>query len=139
LSVGNSVQLAAEVLEEGATQPLTATVYDADDNVLTGRGIMWTSLEPGIALVDPGGMVTALRPGITTVTAKVDGKTATAAIRVAAYYPFELLYRCQVDGACRTCIRWISMIPRRWPCRCCRTASRRCSLPRSATAATGES
>jgi dipeptidyl aminopeptidase/acylaminoacyl peptidase len=89
---------ASDVLEEGADRQLTATVYDADDNVLTGRGIAWTSQDKEIANVDPGGVVTALRPGITTISAKVEGKTAAAAIRVEAHYPFELLYRHQVEG-----------------------------------------
>jgi WD40 repeat protein len=93
-----AISPAAELLEEGAARLLTLTVYDAGDNELTGRGVTWTSQDPGIAFVDPGGVVTALRPGITTVTAKVEGKTATAAIRVEAHHPFELLYRRLVDG-----------------------------------------
>lgn len=87
-----------DVVEEGAPRQFTATTYDAGDNVLTGRGIVWTSQEPGIAHVDPGGVVTALRPGMTTITARVEGKSATAGIRVEAHYPFELLYRRHVDG-----------------------------------------
>jgi hypothetical protein len=87
-----------DTVEEGATRQLTATVYDADENVLTGRGIVWTSLEAEIAHVDGGGLVTALRPGITTITARVEGKSTTAEIRVEAYYPFELLYGRHAEG-----------------------------------------
>jgi dipeptidyl aminopeptidase/acylaminoacyl peptidase len=87
-----------DTVEEGATRQLTATVYDADENVLTGRGIVWTSLEAEIAHVDGGGLVTALRPGITTITARVEGKSTTAEIRVEAYYPFELLYSRHAEG-----------------------------------------
>jgi hypothetical protein len=82
-----------EVIEEGATRQLTATVYDADDNILTGRGITWTAEDGGIVHVNAGGLVTALRPGLATVTAQVEGQAASASVRVEADYPFELLYR----------------------------------------------
>lgn len=82
----------SDVVVEGATKLFTATAYDAQDNVLLGRGIAWTVQNPGIAVVDPGGQLTALRPGATTVTARVEGKTSSAGVRVEAHYPFELLY-----------------------------------------------
>lgn len=88
----------SDMIEEGTTRQLTATVYDAADNVLTGRGIVWTSLEPEIAHVDAGGLVTALRPGMTAITARVEGKSTIADIRVKAFYPFELVYSRHVDG-----------------------------------------
>jgi hypothetical protein len=83
---------ASELLEEGASFQLEATAYDASDNILTGRGVSWTSYEPGIASVAPGGLVTALRPGLVEVTAVIEGKQASATIRIFADYPFELIY-----------------------------------------------
>lgn len=82
----------SDVVQEGLTRQFTATAYDAQNKVLTGRGIAWTVQNDGIATVDAAGQVTALRAGATTVTARVEGKTATASVRVEAHYPFELMY-----------------------------------------------
>lgn len=87
-----------DVVEEGDTLQLTATVYDANDNVLTGRGITWTSQDAEVAHVDPLGLVTALRPGRTMITARVEGRSAPADIRVEASYQFELLYSRHAHG-----------------------------------------
>jgi hypothetical protein len=89
---------ASDVMEEGATRQLTASLYDAHENLLTGRGISWTSAETGIAHVDAAGVITGLRPGLTQITAKAEGQTATADIRVEAHYSYELLYRRQTVG-----------------------------------------
>lgn len=82
----------SELLEEGSSLQLEATAYDSADNVVTGRVVQWASSEPGTAGVAPDGLVTALRPGIVTVTATVEGSAASTTIRVFADYGFELLY-----------------------------------------------
>lgn len=86
------VSPSASTIEEGTTIEYTATVYDAQDKVLTGRGITWTVQNSAIATIDGGGVVTALRSGATTVTARVEGKSASANVSIEAHYPFELLY-----------------------------------------------
>jgi dipeptidyl aminopeptidase/acylaminoacyl peptidase len=79
-------------LEEGATRQLVATALDAAGRPVSGRGMQWTSTDDGIAQVGALGLVTGVRTGATTVTVKIDGKTATASVVVAANYAFNLLY-----------------------------------------------
>jgi len=80
------------LLEEGTSTQLEAIAYDDRDNVVTGRAVRWATSDAGIASVDPAGLVTGLRPGIVRVTATVDGREASASMRIFAEYPFELLH-----------------------------------------------
>lgn len=93
-----AISSSTTTVEEGATEPYVATAYDAQNNVIVGRGVVWTVQDSSIATVDAAGAVTALRPGTTSVTARVDGKSATAAVNVEANYPFELVYGNVVTG-----------------------------------------
>ena len=71
-------------LQVGGTGTLTATTRDAQNNVLTGRTISWTSGTPGVATVAPNGTVTALAPGTSLITATSEGKSGTATVTVTA-------------------------------------------------------
>jgi uncharacterized protein YjdB len=69
----------------GKTVQLTATLRDANGNVLTGRAITWSSSAPLVATVNSSsGLVTAstLLTGNTTITALSEGKTGTATVTV---------------------------------------------------------
>jgi dipeptidyl aminopeptidase/acylaminoacyl peptidase len=79
-------------LSEGATRQLTATVRDAGGQVITGLGLQWTSDGAGIADVGALGLVTAIRTGRAIVTVRVHGKEASAGVRVAADYDYDLTY-----------------------------------------------
>lgn len=79
-------------LEEGQGRQLVATPKDAQGEPVGGRGMTWTSSDPGVAYVSAGGLVTAIRTGTATVTVKVDGRTASAAITVTAAYGYDLLF-----------------------------------------------
>jgi uncharacterized protein YjdB len=68
----------------GATQPLTATLRDANNTVLTGRTLIWSSGNAAAATVDANGLVTAVAVGTATVTATSEGKTGTSTITVTA-------------------------------------------------------
>jgi len=68
----------------GSTIALTATPRDANGNPLTGRAVAWTRNAPAIAWVDGNGLVLGLSPGAATITATVEGRSATAAITVSA-------------------------------------------------------
>ena len=46
------------------------------------KGVKWSSSRPKVAKVDQKGLVTALKAGKATITAKVDGKKLTCAITV---------------------------------------------------------
>ena len=59
----------------GSKTQLTATTYDAGLNVLTGRGITWTTNNAAVATVDANGLVTAKAGGSATITATSEGKS----------------------------------------------------------------
>lgn len=68
-------------LKAYATQQLTATVYDANNNVLTGHAVTWSSANPARAGVDATGLVTAYIGGqVVVISGTVDGKTGTASV-----------------------------------------------------------
>lgn len=61
---------------------MTATLYDAQDNVLTGRTVTWSSSDNSKVTVDASGLVHALKKGSATVTASSGGRSASTDIRV---------------------------------------------------------
>ena len=69
-------------VEEGKKIPLTATTYDDQGRVLTGRSITWSSSDTRIATVNGNGEVTGRREGTVTITATSEGKSGTATVRV---------------------------------------------------------
>lgn len=67
----------------GATQQLTAAVFDTAGGALGDRAVSWTSSDPSVATVAANGLVSALRAGgPVTITASAEGKSGTAAITV---------------------------------------------------------
>lgn len=87
-----TLNTASEVLQEGTTFRLEATAYDSVGAMLEGRAVRWSSNDPGAISVGSDGVVTALRPGIASVTATIEGREASATIRAFADYAFELVY-----------------------------------------------
>jgi len=71
-------------LTTGGTQQITATPRDGQGNALTGRAVTWASANTGIATVTQAGLITAVAPGTTTVTATSEGKVGTVAVTVTA-------------------------------------------------------
>jgi len=67
----------------GATKQITATLRDANGNVVGNRTINWSSSNPARATVSSDGTVTA-NPvdGSVTITASVEGKSATASVGI---------------------------------------------------------
>jgi uncharacterized protein YjdB len=68
----------------GATRQFTASVADAYGNVLTGRELIWGTVDPSVAAVDASGLVTAVAAGSTEVTATSEGVMGSLAVSVAA-------------------------------------------------------
>ncbi|MBV9774373.1 MAG: Ig-like domain-containing protein, partial [Gemmatimonadetes bacterium] len=66
----------------GASADLNALALDAQGNLLTGRVITWTTSNPAVAPVGPTGTVAGLAEGTATITATVEGITASARVRV---------------------------------------------------------
>ena len=82
-----SVSPATASLQVGGTVQLAATTRDANNNVLTGRVVGWSSSNTGISTVSASGLVTAVGAGSATITALSETKTGTAAITVSAAAP----------------------------------------------------
>jgi uncharacterized protein YjdB len=82
-----SVSPPTSSLQVGATVQLSATTSDANNNVLTGRVVAWSSANTGIATVNSTGRVTAVSAGTVQITASSEGKSASATITVTAAAP----------------------------------------------------
>jgi uncharacterized protein YjdB len=78
-----TVSPASVSLVVGGTQALTATLRDANGNILTGRTVTWVSSAPLVASVTGGGVVSGLVVGSATLTATSEGQSGTAAVTVA--------------------------------------------------------
>jgi uncharacterized protein YjdB len=66
----------------GGTRQYTATLRDAQGNVLTGRTVTWSSSNTAVATVSASGLVTAQAGGTATITATSEGKSGSASITV---------------------------------------------------------
>ena len=73
-------------LTVGQTGQLTATARDAAGNMLVGRQVTWASANPAVATVTAG-LVTAVAPGMATVTATSEGQSGGAAVTVTMARP----------------------------------------------------
>ncbi|HXG45312.1 MAG TPA: protein kinase [Gemmatimonadales bacterium] len=74
-------------LKPGETVPLSAVPRSADGSPIRGQAIRWSSSAPGVATVGAGGTVRGVKPGRATVTASLDGKTASVLVEVVAPAP----------------------------------------------------
>lgn len=61
---------------------LAATLRDANDNILSGRVVTWSSSDPQVASVSNTGRVTGVDDGQATITATSESKTGSATIQV---------------------------------------------------------
>jgi uncharacterized protein YjdB len=73
----NPVSMAVDQFTQLATSP-----RDSKGNVVTGKSAIWSSSNTAIASVSPVGVVTAVGPGSTKITATVDGVSGTATATV---------------------------------------------------------
>ncbi|MEO8620116.1 MAG: serine hydrolase [bacterium] len=71
-------------VQYGGTATLAATARDAAGVALTGRTIGWQSSDPTVATVSLAGVVSAVLPGVVTITASSEGKQATMKVRIVA-------------------------------------------------------
>lgn len=65
----------------GATLQLTATTFDASNNVL-GRPVSWSTSDPSRAAVSSSGVVTGVAAGVALISATSEGKSGSAQITV---------------------------------------------------------
>ena len=64
------------------TVKLTATTFDAQGKVLTGRAVTWSSSNQILATVDQNGIVTGRVIGVVTITATSEGVSRSAKVTV---------------------------------------------------------
>jgi len=74
----------------GATLQLTATLRDAEGNVLENRQVDWSSGDTNIATVDATGLVTGVGRGLVEVTASSEGVSASVEVRISGEPTEEL-------------------------------------------------
>ncbi len=82
-----SVSPAAPSIQVGSIVQLSASVRDANNNILTGRSVTWSTANAAIASVSTAGLVTAVTAGSTQITATSETKTGSAAVTVTAVPP----------------------------------------------------
>jgi len=84
-SVGTvTTSLASTNLAPGQTTQGTAVARDAEGDVLSGRAVAWSSMNPNIATVSSKGLVTAIATGTAEIRATVEGKTGDGVLTVTA-------------------------------------------------------
>src|SRR6266498_1021210 len=69
-------------IPQGQTLQLTATPIDTSGAPMTGQAVAWASSNGAVATVTGSGLVSAMAPGLATITATSGGKSGTAAITV---------------------------------------------------------
>ena len=78
-----AVEQSAVTIAAGASLSLTVTPEDHNGGALQGVAFTWSSSNTAVATVTAsGGRVTAVAPGVTTITVSSGGVSATAAITV---------------------------------------------------------
>ncbi len=78
------VTASTSTLAPPQTVQLTAIARSAAGGVLDGRTFTWSSSTTGVATVNGAGVVTAVAPGTSTITATSEGKSGTVVITVVA-------------------------------------------------------
>ena len=82
-----SVSPATASVAVGSTVALSATVKDAQGNVMSGQTVTWTTNSASVATVNANGVVTGVAAGSATITATSSGKSGTATVTVTAAPP----------------------------------------------------
>lgn len=77
-----AVALGTPSLTVGQTTQATATLRDANGNVLTDRAVAWNSTDNAVATVSASGLVSALSAGTATIVATSETKTGSAVLTV---------------------------------------------------------
>ena len=73
---------ATALLYAGKTIQISITAKNAEGQTLSGKTFVWSSSDNSIATVSNDGVVSALKFGAATITATVEGHTATVTIHV---------------------------------------------------------
>ena len=71
-------------LDAGQSTQLTATTYDVNGDVVTGRTISWSTSNAGVATVSEDGVVTTVAAGSAEITANAQGRKSVVPVTVTA-------------------------------------------------------
>jgi uncharacterized protein YjdB len=77
-------------IQVGKPVALTAIVKDSQGRVLLGRTVVWSTSASGVASVDAQGVVTGISPGTASITAVIEGRSATSAVTVTLVPAFSI-------------------------------------------------
>ncbi|MGQ0766510.1 MAG: hypothetical protein ACT4OZ_12685 [Gemmatimonadota bacterium] len=92
-------QTAPLSLTSGTTSTVVASVFTADNRLLSGQAVTWVSSNVGVARVE-GGVITAALVGNATITAAAGAAVSTGlAVTVSPGSPARLAMRTQPAGA----------------------------------------
>jgi uncharacterized protein YjdB len=69
-------------INQGRTVQLTATLYDQQNNELSGRVVTWSSADTSKVKVDSAGLASGVKKGTVTITATSEGQSGTSSVRV---------------------------------------------------------
>ena len=94
-----SLTPSSNTLEIGQSYRLTAKALESSGSELTGRTVTWESSNTAIATVDNAGLAKAIAAGTAQITARVDGKSATAALTVNGARSTTLQVQLDLSGA----------------------------------------
>jgi lactocepin len=70
------------LIRKAGTVQLSVAAYDASNNRIVGRAVIWSSDDQAVATVDATGLVTTKKAGVVQITATIDGKSDSSIITV---------------------------------------------------------
>ncbi|MFL5500033.1 MAG: Ig domain-containing protein, partial [Gemmatimonadaceae bacterium] len=82
-----AVALNSPTLRAGQTQRATATVKDANGAILSDRAVAWSTSSVAVATANDSGVIVAIAPGTTVVTAAADGVSGQTTLTVSPPTP----------------------------------------------------
>lgn len=78
-----TIAITGDLSKVGNTAKAVATLKDAAGNVLTGRGtVTWTVANSKILIISPDANITTFEPGLTEISASLEGITGKLAVQV---------------------------------------------------------
>ncbi|MBU6366168.1 MAG: Ig-like domain-containing protein [Gemmatimonadetes bacterium] len=81
-----------------STAQLATVARDSAGATLADRPAAWASSAPAVAQVSASGVLRGIAPGTATITATVEGRTATATVRVSALLTLRMYYSATLTG-----------------------------------------
>lgn len=79
---------ASTAINPGDSLRLSAVARNSSGTVVTGLPVSWASSDPSVATMTGLGVATGVKPGVTTITAIVDGRSGSTQLSVRSPAPF---------------------------------------------------